>query len=206
MDQKFRVLKIDRATGSPDLSVTENDSVYSKEEVNYMLNSVHVETKTSGGLQLRANCWGFLGFIRFTGEYYMVLITKRSQVAMIGGHYIYRIDGTKVVSLGTAESTRFRPERHPEEDRFISILSNLDLTRSFYFSYSYDITHTLQHNISCEKETLRKGSSIRHGEDISNEMFVWNKYLLNAAAKFINNVNQWGIPIIHGFVDQSCVL
>ena len=202
MDRKYRILKIDRTAESGDLSIAEDDIVYTKKEMNQLLNAVDDGNKSTGGLKLKCSTWGLLGFIRFTGAYYMLLITKRSQVAMIGGHYIYQIDGTELVSLTTPTSTRFKMDRNPEEARFVSILKNLDLSRSFYFSYSYDITHTLQHNVSREREALRQRSS-GSTQKQHNEMFIWNHYLLEPAAEVFKNTYDWCLPIVHGFIDQA---
>ena len=203
LDHRFRILKIDRTVESGDLNISEDDIVYTKKEMNQLLNAVDDGNKSSGGLKLRSSTWGLLGFIRFTGEYYMLLITKRSQVAVIGGHYVYQVDGTELISL-TSPSTRFKTERHPEEARFVGILSNLDLSRSFYFSYSYDITHTLQYNIRREREALREGRRLGSKPEFKhNEMFVWNHHLLRPAAQALKNTYDWCLPIMHGFVDQA---
>ena len=206
MDRKFRILKIDRTSESGDLSIAEDDIVYTKKEMNQLLNAVDDGNKSSGGLKLRSSSWGLLGFIRFTGEYYMMLITKRSQVAMIGGHYIYQIDGTELVSLTSSSSSRYKLDRHPEEARFVSILSNLDLSRSFYFSYSYDITHTLQHNIRRERDALRTGNPGTRTPYVEyNKMFIWNHHLLGPATRALKNTYDWCLPIMHGFVDQASI-
>lgn len=203
VDRKFRILKIDRTVDSGDLSIAEDDIVYTKKEMNQLLNTVDDGNKASGGLKLKCSTWGLLGFVRFTGAYYMLVITKRSQpVAMIGGHYIYQVDGTELVSLTMSSSSRFKVDRDAEEARFIGILNNLDLSRSFYFSYSYDITHTLQHNILRERQAMQQGNadpSLKHW----NSMFVWNHHLLDPATKALRNVYDWCLPIVHGFVDQA---
>lgn len=203
VDRKFRILKIDRTVDSGDLSIAEDDIVYTKKEMNQLLNTVDDGNKASGGLKLKCSTWGLLGFVRFTGAYYMLVITKRSQpVAMIGGHYIYQVDGTELVSLTMSSSSRFKVDRDAEEARFIGILNNLDLSRSFYFSYSYDITHTLQHNILRERQAMQQGNadpSLRRW----NSMFVWNHHLLDPATTALRNVYDWCLPIVHGFVDQA---
>ena len=200
LDCKFRILKIDRTTESGELSIADEETVYTKAEMNGLLNTIDDGNKSSGGLKLRSSTWGLLGFIRFTGEYYMILITKRSQVAMVGGHYIYQIDGTELISLSSS-SARFKLDRHPEEARFVSILNNLDLSRSFYFSYSYDITNTLQCNIASERTALQQGRLTVVPS--FNEMFIWNHYLLQPASKALKNAYDWCLPIVHGFVDQA---
>ncbi|KAJ9206727.1 hypothetical protein DTO164E3_968 [Paecilomyces variotii] len=200
LDTRFRILKIDRTADTGDLSIAEDDIVYTKKQMSQLLDAIDDGNKSSGGLKLKCSAWGLLGFIRFTGAYYMLLVTKRSQVAMIGGHYVYQIDGTELVSLTT--TSRFKPEKYPEEARYIGILNNLDLTRSFYFSYSYDITRTLQHNICRERLNLQKGLPHTANHD-HNSMFVWNQHLLNPAAATLKNTYDWCLPIIHGYVDQS---
>lgn len=202
VDRKFRILKIDRTVDSGDLRIDEDSSIYTKREMNELLNTIDDGNKSTGGLKLRCNTWGLLGFIRFTGAYYMLVLTKRSQVAMIGGHYVYQVDGTELISLTASMSSRSKLDRDAEEGRFIGTLSNLDLSRSFYFSYSYDITRSLQNNILSERERLRQGSSETNARH-HNEMFVWNHHLLEPASRTLGNTYDWCIPIIHGFVDQA---
>src|SRR2546423_8273611 len=176
VDQRFRILKIERSE-SGDLNFQEDDIVYTKRETSQILNANDEGNRASGGLKLKATFWGLLGFIRFTGPYYMLYVTKRGQVAMIGGHYVYQIEGTEMLPLTPASSVRSKIDKHSEEPRFVGILNNLDLTRSYYFSYSYDVTRTLQHNITRERQALQDGLPGPLQRD-HNDMFVWNHYLL----------------------------
>lgn len=202
LDKRFRILKIDRTVETGDLNIAEDDIVYTKKEMNQLLNAVDDGNKSSGGLKLKCSTWGLLGFIRFTGAFYMLFITKRSQVAMIGGHYVYQVDGTELVQLTTSSSSRFKIDKNPEEARFVGILNNLDLSRSFYFSYSYNITRTLQHNIVRQRCALEQGLPHPMCSD-HNAMFVWNHYLLEPAKAALKNTYDWCLPIVHGYVDQA---
>lgn len=138
------------------------------------------------------------GFIRFTCGYYISFITKRSTVALLGGHYIYHINDTKLIPI-IHESILAKKSRSvlAEESRHLNIFQTLDLNKTFYFSYSYDITHTLQHNL-----TVHLSLRTRTLKDY-NEMFVWNYNLLNTAVKCLKNESKWCIPIMHGFIDQA---
>ena len=202
LDENFRILKIERSAEPEELNVSDDDVVYTKTEMNQLLNTIDEGNKGSGGMKLRASTWGLLGFIRFTGEYFMLLITKRSQVAMLGGHFVYQIDGTELISLDSPGNSRFKSERHTEETRFVNILKNLDLTRSFYFSYSYDITNTLQRNMVRSRSDSNNDASDLPPVDF-NDMFVWNHHLLEPAYQTLTKVHDWCLPIIHGFVDQA---
>ena len=203
-DTRFRILKIDRTSDAgDDLSIAEDDIVYTKREMSQLLDAIDDGNKDSGGLKLRCSAWALLGFIRFTGAYYMLLVTKRSQVAMLGGHYVYQIDGTELISLTSSNSAKPKSDNQ-EESRYIAILNNLDLTRSFYFSYSYDITRTLQHNIYWERKSHHERASYRSPLDL-NTMFIWNHHLLDPAIRALENPYQWCLPITHGYVDQAKV-
>lgn len=37
---------------------------------------------------------------------------------------------------------------NPEEQKYVKMFQNIDLSSNFYFSYSYDLTHTLQMNLT----------------------------------------------------------
>ena len=203
MDRRFRILKIDRTAESGNLSIAEDEIVYTKQEMSQLLNAIDDGNKATGGMKLRCSTWGLLGFIRFTGAYYMLLITKRSQVAMIGGHFVYQVDGTELIPLTPGSSSRFKADaKNAEEARFLQILGNLDLTRSFYFSYSYNITRTLQRNIIIERDAVAKGLPYPRPQD-HNAMFVWNDYLLRPAAANLKNTYDWCMPVMHGYVDQA---
>jgi len=201
LDQQFRIIKIDRTAEEGELSIIEDEVIYTRAEMMRLLATIEDGNIATGGLKQRCPFWGLLGFIRFTGMYYMLLITKRSVVAMIGGHYVYQIDDTEMVPLTTSAAPK-KPDRNSEEARFVSILGNLDLTRGFYFSYSYDITRTLQHNIIRQREALEKGLAHSDKHDY-NDMFAWNHYLLEPAKEGIKNTYDWCMPIVHGYVDQA---
>ncbi|KAK4109925.1 hypothetical protein N656DRAFT_715042 [Canariomyces notabilis] len=202
-EKRYRILKIDRTNDdASELSITDDKTVYTQKDMNQLLDTIDDGNKGTGGLKLRCTTWGLLGFIKFTGPYYMLLITKKSTVAMIGGHYVYQIDGTDLIPL---TSPNFKmDQRNTEESRFLGILNNLDLTRSFYYSYSYDITRTLQHNISRERAALINGQPCAADDDL-NSMFVWNNHLLQPAARVLNKPYDWCRPIIHGYIDQAAV-
>ena len=43
--------------------------------------------------------YGIFGFAKFHRGYYLVLITKRRRVALIGAHYIYKIEDTEMIPI-----------------------------------------------------------------------------------------------------------
>ena len=40
-----------------------------------------------------------LGFVKFTAGWYMIVMNKRSVVALLGGHYLYHCEGVDMVPV-----------------------------------------------------------------------------------------------------------
>ena len=55
-----------------------------------------------------------VGFVRFLEGYYIILITKRRRVAMIGPHTIYKIEDTSMAYIPN-DTVRYT---HPDENRY----------------------------------------------------------------------------------------
>ena len=196
-EKYFRLLKIDR-TVPLQLNFSEDEVVYNKSQMHRLLDAIEDGNRSSGGMKLRCSPWAVLGFIRFTEAYYMLVVTQRSQVAMVGGHYIYQIDATEIIPLTNSPLTGIKSARSPDESRFLTILSNLDLHRSFYFSNSYNVSRTLQQNIAGNGSPFDGFVT----QDF-NDMFIWNHHLLTPAVENLKHPYEWCMPIIHGYVDQS---
>ncbi|KAJ1675872.1 phosphatidylinositol-3,5-bisphosphate 5-phosphatase [Spiromyces aspiralis] len=153
--------------------------------------SDHIFRNPHGG-QLRTIvevAYGIIGFIRFTRSFYMSIVTKRRAVALLGGSYIYHIEDTILLSVSP------RAEKSRGETRMLTLFRNVDLTKNFYFSYTYDITNTLQVNMS---STPGQGKR-------ENSMFVWNDYMIRNGMDVLGISKVWMMSLIHGYVDQSVV-
>ncbi|XP_046877169.1 polyphosphoinositide phosphatase [Hypomesus transpacificus] len=228
---KHRVLKIDR-TEPRDLVIIDDKHVYSQQEVRELLgrldlgNRPKMGQKGSSGLSRAVSAYGIVGFVRFLEGYYIVLITKRRKMADIGGHSIYKIEDTSMIHIPN-DSVRVT---HPDEARYVRIFQNVDLSSNFYFSYSYDLSHSLQYNLTLLKSPCDPGAEpeeevhtqsrqdsfdifedegqptqVVHG--IQNEpyaKYVWNAKLLECVKDVVHH--DWLMYIIHGFCGQSKLL
>lgn len=194
---QFKVMEIDMTGPKQDLTLIVDPAVYTRAEVMDVLS--HMEEEGGGNLTKRLTAWGLLGFIRFTDGYYMVVVTKRSVVALLGGHYVYHIDKTEMIPLSRGGDDGKTKSRSADEARYMSIFQSLDLSKTFYFSYAYDITNTLQRNMEREKYEEEEEEEINS----FNHMFIWNHALLNPVEEIMDNVFEWFLPIIHGFIDQA---
>lgn len=130
----FRVAKIDR-TAKRELVICDEKRVLSLKEFTLLRKNAELDKKTI------THAFGIVGFVNFLEGYYLIVITKRRCVAMIGVHLIYKIEDTKIIPVSNDKSAS------PDEQKYMKIFNNVDLKSNFYFSYSYDLSNTLQ--VSC---------------------------------------------------------
>ncbi|RUS76932.1 hypothetical protein EGW08_015305 [Elysia chlorotica] len=147
-ETRFRVLKIDR-TEPRELSLHDDKVEYSRTEIRSVLSMIDGGNKPKkgniyAGLSKNISAFGIAGFVRFMEGYYMILITKRKKAAVIGPHTLYKIEDTSMIYIPN-DAVRVV---HQDESRYLKMFQNVDLSSNFYFSYSYDLTHTLQFNMA----------------------------------------------------------
>ncbi|SNX83694.1 related to FIG4 - polyphosphoinositide phosphatase family member [Melanopsichium pennsylvanicum] len=203
-----------------ELNVTSDRVVYSRSQVAELLEMIREGNRATGGLHEVGRFFGIVGFIRFTSTYYMVLISRRSVVALIGGHYIYHCDETVILPVCHQSVLASLPGRtklmEQEEARLLHLFKQVDLSKNFYFSYTYDLTKTLQDNLtSTPGDPLEQASSISPSKQPItawgyNEKFIWNHHLLLPAFAASEHLqphqdprNEWVLPLVYGFVDQA---
>lgn len=80
-------------------------------------------------------------------------------------------------------------------NRYKKLLSMVDLTKDFYFSYSYNVMRSLQKNM-CENET---------GQVLYETMFVWNEFLTRGVRSILQNT-LWTVALVYGFFKQVRLL
>ncbi|TFK37658.1 SacI homology domain-containing protein [Crucibulum laeve] len=192
-DSRHRIMKVDRTT-QDELTVIEDEAEYSGKQMTAMLKMLDDGNKASGGLGKPRVFFGIAGFIRFTAGWYMILISKRSVVALLGGHYLYHCESTDIIPI----CFNHKVEKPAEEQRLMGIFKQVDMTKNFYFSYTYDLTSTLQHNLTGSTRAVQ-------GNWPFNDRFAWNFHMLTAGFGKDNPPLKpsWIIPLVHGHVDQA---
>lgn len=168
-----------------------------------------------GLIERVSNAYGILGVVRFLEGYYLIVslycmnfdtlfqvITKANVVATFGYHSIHKIAEVAMISItmdGVSTSS--------EEQRYVRQFQSVDLSTDFYFSYTYDLSRTMQENASTADWSqvivhiifiLR---DVQNGQRniVSDKKFVWNSYLLEPLR---NNIihERWFVEVVHGYV------
>ncbi|KAF3649172.1 putative threonylcarbamoyladenosine tRNA methylthiotransferase-like [Capsicum annuum] len=191
--QFFRVLKIDRMEPS-DLNISEDPVVYPPEEVKSLLQRIAEGNRATGGLNFVAKVYGIAGCIKFLESHYLVLVKKRRQIGCMCGHAIYSIDESQIIAIPHV-SVQTDVAHSKTELRYKKLLSSVDLTKDFFYSYTYPIMRSLQKNV------------LSTGEDGMpyDNLFVWNSYLTHTIRSRCKNT-MWTIALVHGHFKQGICL
>lgn len=185
----WKVLKIDRLEPS-ELIMYEDSAIYSEFECFDLLKRIHEGNKSTGGLKFVSTCYGIVGFVKFLGPYHMLLITKRRKIGLICGHAVYAI--TKSEMFPIPNSTVLSNMAYSKnENRYKKLLRTVDLTRDFFFSYSYHIMISLQKNLNNSESGLT----------LYDTMFVWNEFLTRGIRHQLKNT-LWTVALVYGFFKQ----
>jgi phosphatidylinositol 3,5-bisphosphate 5-phosphatase len=165
LETYFRILKLNRSILKPkslEEVLTEDPLVYQQEDLSLMLEMIHEGNKNSGGLTRVTVAYGLVGFVRFLDCYYFTLITQRRKVGCIGSNFIYAVKAAEVFAIRPRENAideysimklwrtvnkkLSKTNTDQAESRYMGLFQFIDISKDFFFSYTYDLTHSLQHN------------------------------------------------------------
>ncbi|XP_062228336.1 phosphoinositide phosphatase SAC2-like [Phragmites australis] len=186
----WRLLKIDRMEPS-ELNVDEDSTVHSQSEYLDLLKVLDEDHRSTGGVKFVTNCFGIIGFIKFLGPYYMLIITEQRKIGDIFGHPVYQVTKTAMIELSNSK-TRPKLINSKDENRYKKLLQTIDLRKDFFFSHSYHIMRSLQKNFNDPQE----------GWDLYDTMFVWNEFLTRGIHNILKST-LWTIALVYGFFKQD---
>jgi len=188
---RFRLLKIDRRVTNR-MDIVEDGEVYNAHDMKIMLDMIRDGNVNTGGLTRCISAYGVIGTIKFLEGHYLILITERKEVGSIGAHIVYKIQKTAMIPIQLEEKMKSQQSKRIRHDeaRYKNLFAFIDLSKEFYFSYTYDLTRTLQYNMC--NHTSRQVQSL----------FIWNSFLLNHLKAKIS-CSLWLVNIIHGYFESS---
>ncbi|KAF4801351.1 Phosphatidylinositide phosphatase SAC1 [Turdus rufiventris] len=116
--------------------------------------------------------FGILGTIRLVAGTYLIVITKKKKVGEIFSHAIWKATDFDILSY---KKTMLHLTDIQLQDNkvFLSMLNHVLSVDGFYFSTTYDLTHTLQRLANTSPEFQEMSLLER-----ADPRFVWNGHLL----------------------------
>ncbi|KAH0866076.1 hypothetical protein HID58_083287 [Brassica napus] len=173
----WRILKIDR-TDPNELNLFEDPTRYTHDEITQLKKWISRGNQKYGGLRAETTCYGIIGFVKFLGPYYMLVIKRRKKVGEICGHTVYGVAESQMIMI-------------PYPSR-----KTIDADSSAERNYTYHLMYSLQKNI-CNTE---------RGKIHDETMFVWNEYLTHGIRRNLRNT-VWTVALTKCLVsDEQFIL
>ncbi|KAK9890979.1 hypothetical protein WA026_013317 [Henosepilachna vigintioctopunctata] len=135
---------------------------------------------------------GFLGTINLLAGRYLVIATQRQLVGYIAGHAIWRLAKAELVPY-CRSTLHLNPDQIADNNTHLAMMEFVLSTPHIYFSYSYDLTHTLQRLHDIGPDFWLQSLPVR-----ADQRFVWNGHLLKGLKR--EDLSNFCLPLVHGFV------
>ncbi|MFH4981106.1 hypothetical protein AB6A40_007815 [Gnathostoma spinigerum] len=144
---------------------------------------------------------GIVGTIRLVAGYALIVIKSAHLVGILNGHEIWEIDSTEL--LPYIKNALYLNEKQVWYNRqFTEMIQLVLATKGFYFSRSFDLSHSLQWLSENTTPMFRQLPMMGRADT----RFVWNQYL-SAPIASVTSLYRYALPIIHGFVGvKQCFL
>lgn len=113
-----------------------------------------------------------LGSINLISGNHLVVATHRVAVGFVNNQVIWRLAGFDIIQY-IPSMLHLNETQKKENDTYLAMIRTILDTPYLYFSYSYDITHTLQRLHSMSPDQLSLSLFER-----ADQRFVWNSHLL----------------------------
>nr|XP_006811772.1 PREDICTED: phosphatidylinositide phosphatase SAC1-like [Saccoglossus kowalevskii] len=136
---------------------------------------------------------GIMGIIRLVGGPYLIVIMKKVKVGEIDSQTIWKVEETEMIPY--KRSTGHLTEDQIQDNKIYESMTKLVLDLpGYYFSTTYDLTHSLArlHNTSPEFLSM----SLHERAD---QRFVWNGHLLRELANQ-PELHRFTLPVMLGYV------
>ena len=180
--KRYLALQVKRTFVSP--NVRHRMELHAK---SYSLPEIESLAASLKCVSIISNAFCIFGCIELVESSYIIIVTKATVIAAIHGHQVYTISETNLLPI------IYKVRNTMEESRYKSILTNFDLAnRGFYFSYTFDLTKSIQQNItdtnhSNDDDSDDDSDSVKENQNNRHDKFIWNHFALMLFRKYYSD-------------------
>ena len=162
------------------------------------------------------NC--LFGFIKFNMGYYALFSCDSDIIGKIGRNIIYRVDRLIYFPLFDVDEDFKKNTEFLNEVKYMTLVNSVSYDKQLYFSYSYDLSKTLQRNFvesfkreivpNYEKNAYMPNKNINKNKSklslkkYTNYYFCWNYFHIKEFFNLIKN-KAWINFFIYGYFGQT---
>ncbi len=136
---------------------------------------------------------GVVGVVHLLSGPYILVVAAAEAVGKLLGHDVYRVTDVSILPFA-ANLSGLPAVRQQDEQLYLSMLRTFLTSRHLYFSYTMDLTNSLQEQSNWTAEHQR--SPIWRTAD---SRFFWNEALVRPLAAISGGCDSFILPIIVGF-------
>ncbi|CAD6233880.1 GSCOCG00012319001-RA-CDS [Cotesia congregata] len=148
---------------------------------------------------IRRKIWGIVGTIKLLSCRYLIVITDAKRIGTIAGQQIFQMTATDVIPYSKSD-LHLTDKQIENNTTYLEMIKSVLNTPYFYFSYTYDLSHTMQRLHNTTPEFLQMPL-----HDRADSRFIWNAYLLQDLSSRSEH-SKFCLPIIHGFISLNTVV
>ena len=142
--------------------------------------------------------YGILGLIRLHTTEFLIVITSRKKVAQILASDIYMATDFRVFPVNKEAKPSLL--KHPVEKTLLGLLKSHLYSAPFYFSYSYDLTSSMQRQASLGADASKPLWQR------ADDRFFWNRYLQTRLIEHTSDnptqdLSRYILPCVFGFLE-----
>lgn len=156
-----------------------------------------LEKKITNAPGKSTECYGIFGIASFAASKYLLVISEALFIGKIRDAFIYRVEAVEFLPYEQSQQLE-RNSGKRSDDYFITLYTELINSKTFYFSYDYDLTHTLQNIVEFTPDQLKMQMWER-----CNYNYFWNTYLCEELMEAF--AHDWILPVINGYVQIEYV-
>ncbi|TPX69023.1 hypothetical protein SpCBS45565_g02713 [Spizellomyces sp. 'palustris'] len=154
----------------------------------------------SDGITSSLEVCGVIGVIELVYAQYLVVATARTLAATLQSHKIWRITAASLLPIGTGNDNQLIRQKKVDETTLAKYTLDQELLQSIsqiansghlYYSTTYDITHSVQHNY------LK--SSGKAQKTVIDDRYFFTKHLAGPLLKAGQAAAPWVMNVICGF-------
>ncbi|BFZ13223.1 hypothetical protein BsWGS_16262 [Bradybaena similaris] len=137
--------------------------------------------------------YGIVGIIKLVAGPYLIVITQRKKVGEISGNIIWNVAKTEVLSY--KRSLTHLTERQTAINKsYLALVDTMLTMENFYYSATYDLTHTMQrlYNTTPEFHSMPL-------HERADQRFMWNSHVMRELSQQ-PDLAKFCMPIVLGFI------
>lgn len=145
--------------------------------------------------------YGILGITKLISGDHLIVIKKADLVGTINGSEIYHVTQTEIIPFNKSTLSLNEKQRWYNKN-FVDMISLVLATQGFYYSTSFDLTHSLQWLSENATPNFKSLPMMER----ANPRFVWNRHLMSPLSAH-PELAQFTIPVMHGFIGiRTCTV